>query len=194
MQTAGTRPIEQYIEPIPGIIFVHDDIRSPKGTKYHSGYDTFLKTLNVVQGSDAVHMEDDAVLGKNFYERCLAEIYKRPEDIIQFFSRRQDDLRIGSRYIAGGAFSFNVCWYVPKKHSEPLYEYAKGWGRREEHPTGFDTVVADYMTENRLNYWNVVPNIVDHAEGESCIDRRRARRRISLTFEQGEREYVSTNR
>lgn len=174
MRTCGMRPIAHFVDDIPDLFFVHD--------KDRNAYHTFQDALRLAIGHDAVHMEDDAVLCNNFYEKCLAEVLFHSDEVIQFFTRRKEDLTKGSRYMKGAGFSMNICFYIPASISKALYEYSYNWPRIKEHPTGYDLMMGDFFKENKIDYWAVVPNIVDHAEGKSCIDPRRSSKRQSLTF------------
>ena len=135
-----------------------------------------------------VHLEDDIVLCDNFYEKIINEIKKRPNDVIQFFSMRKDDLTVGSRYITGSKFCMNQCFYLPSGMSRELLEYGKTWKRIKEHPTGYDYLMADYFKEHKIKYWNVVPNLVDHFPMKSRINPRRSTKRQSFTFKLQEDE------
>ena len=114
--------------------------------------------------------------------KIALEIEKRPDDVIQFFSMRKDDLTIGSRYINGGRFCMNQCFYLPAGMSRDILDYMDSWGRYAEHPTGYDILMADFFKSRKIKYWNVCPNLVDHAQGKSRIDPRRSSKRQSFTF------------
>lgn len=141
---------------------------------------TFVALLRSVGESPALIMEDDVLVCHDFKRRVDAEIARRPQDIIQFFSRRKKDLEVGSRWIPMASFSFNICFYLPQGYCKRLLQYYdRGWRRIAEHPTGYDLMLGDCFAGE--NYWNVVPNLVDHRVGKSSIDSRRAKSRVSLT-------------
>lgn len=141
---------------------------------------TFLRGLEIVGDSPTVQMQDDVILCDNFKKRALEEISKRPNTIIQFFSMRKADLEIGSRYDRN--FMMGQCYYLPRGYAKALLTYAKAWGRYDEHPSGDDVIIQDFIKALKLQYWIVVPNLVDHVEGVSVIDKRRSRMRKSKTF------------
>ena len=174
MRTTDKEICKEYQEAIPSLEIEED--------RTHNAMDTFLASLDTIGESPSVNMEDDIILCKDFVDRVKQEIKKRPNDVIQFFSMRKDDLTIGSRYINGSQFKMNQCFYLPKGMSKELREYAKSWGRYEEHPTGFDILMADFFKERKIKYWNVCPNLVDHKVMKSRIDPRRSSKRQSFTF------------
>lgn len=168
------RDISELITNIPGLIVVEDRTRN--------AMDTFIDALKEAGTSAAVHLEDDVILCDNFLEVVQKHIEENPDKVIQFFSRRKDDFKIGTRMISGGAFLSTVCFYLPEGMSEDLIYYYKTWDRLNEHPTGTDLMVADYLKLKKIRFINIVPNPVDHKEGKSAIDPRRSSKRQSYTF------------
>lgn len=167
----------QYLQAqIPSLEVVWDKTRN--------AFDTWDRAMELAGDDAAVHMEDDAILTVDFERKAEAEISQRPDELIQFFSRRGDDQKIGARYLSGGAFSCNVCHYFPPGMSRDLLELSKTWRpAHPEHPTGTDTLVQSHLMERKLRYWVVVPSLADHRIGMSMISSRRARVRQAMTFE-----------
>lgn len=174
MRTVGEVDLSGYLKEIPDLIVVKD--------KKHNAYDTFQMALNQGLGGGAVHLEDDIILCNNFINRILEIINQHPSDVIQFFSMRKDDLTVGTRYINGSKFLMGQCFYIPEYLSLSLYAYSYNWERIKEHPTGLDTMISDFLKLNKINYLNIVPNLVDHQCVKSRIDPRRSTKRQSLTF------------
>jgi hypothetical protein len=176
MRTTGDLDLSEYFKAIPGVIMCCD--------VDHNAMHTFKASLELAGDAPCVHMEDDIILCRDFVRRVEDEISKRPDDVIQFFSMRKDDLEIGSRYINGGSFCMGQCFYLPEGMSAELLEFMAGWGRYKEHPTGLDSpLMSDFFKVKKIKYWNVCPNLVDHKIGKSRIDPRRSSRRQSFTFE-----------
>jgi hypothetical protein len=142
---------------------------------------TFLDALRMAGDDPVIHMEDDAVLAENFRERVQAEIAKRPNTVIQFFSMRKDDIEVGCRM--DGNFLAAVCFYFPAGYSKELLAYFPIWGNRKIHPTGLDTMIGDWLKKRKERYWIVVPNLANHQIGKSAIDSRRSSKRVSKTFQ-----------
>lgn len=174
MRAVGNVDLSEYIRQIPDLILCRDAT--------HNAMDTFRMSLAMIGDAPAVNLEDDIILCDNFRERILAEIAKRPDDVIQFFSMRKDDLTIGSRYIRGAAFCMNQCFYLPPKMSAELLEYMDVWQGYEQNPTAYDYLMSDYFKLHKIKYWNVCPNLVDHKCAKSRINPCRSTKRQSLTF------------
>ena len=174
MRTVGNVDLSEYEKEIPNLEFARDRI--------HDAMDTFKLSLEMAGEDAVVNMEDDIILCKDFYNKIMKEIEKRPNEVIQFFSMRNDDLTIGSRYIPGRTFCMAQCFYIPKGMSKEVLDYMNKWTRYEEEPNALDYLFADYLKENKIKYWNVCPNLVDHKIQKSRINPRRSSKRQSFTF------------
>ena len=174
VRTTGDRDISALKEAIPDLIAT---------TKGDNAMEGFIYALDLAEGDSCVHMEDDIILADGFKKKVREIISMYPNDVIQFFSMRKDDLTTGTRWIPGRRFCMGQCFYLPAGMSEGIRAYYDaGWKRISEHPTGLDLMVADYLGDNRLRYLNIVPNLVDHQQVKSLIDPRRSTKRQSYTF------------
>lgn len=142
--------------------------------------DTFLEAMRMAGNDPVVHMEEDIVLTKNFVPKIEAAIAERPNEVIQFFSMRKDDLLKGSRYDRN--YLMNQCFYLPAGYSLAIHDYYQFWDDKEKHPTGTDNMICDYLRAGKEKYWIHVPSLVDHRVAVSMIDSRRSSKRQSLTF------------
>ena len=174
MRTTGDLDLSEYFKAIPSIMMCVDTD--------HNAMHTFAASLEMAGDAPCVNMEDDIILCSDFVERVNSEIEKRPNDVIQFFSMRKDDLTVGSRWINGSQFMMNQCFYLPAGMSRELRSYMDVWPRYAEHPTGYDILMADFFKERKIKYWNVCPNLVDHKVEKSRINPRRSSKRQSFTF------------
>ena len=159
---------------IEELIEVKDTQKDPMGN--------FMRALEAAGDDSASHFEDDAILTQNFKEKANEVISQRPEMVIQFFSMRKADVEIGSRVENGSGFLAAVCFYMPPKMSKGLRAYFPNWERWDEHPTGLDLTVADFLKKTKQKYYIHCPNLADHRVGKSEIDSRRSTKRVSLTF------------
>lgn len=146
----------------------------------HDAMANFLRAMNYTE-KPCVHLEDDIILCDNFYEKINEIIRNNPNDVIQFFSMRKDDLTIGTRWINGSKYLMNQCFYLPKGMGKEVAVF------RKEHYVdygigGTDCLLRDYLAFNRIKYLNIVPNLVDHMVTKSRIDPRRSSKRQSFTF------------
>lgn len=141
---------------------------------------TFLSALATAGDGPCVHMEEDIYLTQDFLPVLEERIKERPQEVIQFFSMRKEDLTVGSRYDSN--FCMNQCFYLPAGYSKLLLEYYPKWPRREEHPTGYDYMLNDFLKGRKEKYWISIPSLVEHREGKSLISSRRSSKRQSKTF------------
>lgn len=159
---------------IPNLVEIKDFEKDPMKN--------FMNALEAAGDDEAIHFEDDAILVENFVEKSQKVIDKYPDTVIQFFSMRKADLTIGTRMEKGSTFLAAVCFYLPAKMSKGLRAYFPKWERWDEHPTGLDITVADYLKKTKQDYLIFCPNLADHRVGKSKIDSRRSSKRVSFTF------------
>lgn len=187
IRTCRQRPgaFERYKSAIPGLIECFDDL--DKTIYCNTSMLNIRKALRIAfdTKSSAVFLEDDILLCENFYHKVLGEINNHAGDVIQFFSMRKEDLTIGSRYIAGYKYLMNQCVYLPLEVIEKILDCFDDFEniRTDNKIGGTDSLIAFTLKKYKLNYWNAVPNLVDHLIGTSAIDRRRSSKRQSLTFD-----------
>lgn len=172
----GREEMHQYLQArLIGAVFIHDE--------QHNAMETFLRALEAAEEEAALHMEDDVLLARDFLPRVQAAVTLNPSRVIQFFSMRAADKTIGAREEPGRTFLMGQCFYLPRMYSAALREFADSWDGHEEHPTGLDTMVADFLKKRRERYYIHVPSLVQHRQCVSRIDPRRSRSRQSQTFE-----------
>lgn len=176
VRTVETRDISNLIAAVPDLIIVRDRI--------HDAMETYLRAMEVAGDDPCVQLEDDLVLCSDFYNRVNAVIAEHPDDIIQFFSMRKDDLTLGTRYIPGSRFMANLCFYLPAGLAKEFREYARqqGVSLYKDTNLGCDGFLAAFLKSKKMKYLNIVPNLVDHQVAKSAIDPRRSSKRQSLTF------------
>lgn len=148
--------------------------------KTQNAMHTFLDAMLMAGNDPCVHMEEDIILTQDFIAKINAVISQRPNEVIQFFSMRKDDLIKGSRY--DGNYLMNQCFYLPAGYSTAIHDYYQFWQNKEKHPTGTDSMICDYLKAGKEKYWIHVPSLVDHRVAKSMIDPRRSSKRQSLTF------------
>lgn len=144
--------------------------------------DTFLLALEAAGDGPALHMEDDVILTRDFAAKVEAVLAEHGDRPVQFFSLpRKRDVE-GSRMEPGRTFCMGQCFYLPAGMSRKLLAYAPKWPRRDEHPTGLDLMVSDFLSAHRLRYWLHLPSLVQHRRLPSLIDPRRSKSRQSASF------------
>lgn len=147
--------------------------------------DTFLQALELAGYAPCLHMEEDIYVTSNFMKKAENAVSSRPQEVIQFFSMRGDDLKVGSRYDYGRSFMMNQCFYLPAGYSRLIYDYYPDWPQKEVHKTGYDILIADFLKSRKEKYYIHVPSLVQHRKNRSLICPRRSAFRQSITFEDG---------
>ena len=142
----------------------------------------FYQALRAAGDDAVIHMEDDVLLTESFKSKALSVIETFRALPIQFFSMRKADLTVGSRVEKGGKFLMGQCFYLPEGISARILKFAPMWHKHDTHPTGLDTLVADFFAASKMSYYLHVPSLVDHRECVSEINSRRSTKRQSLTF------------
>ena len=145
--------------------------------------DPFLRAMKMAGDDPCIFMEEDIIITKDFYKKALKVIAQKPFSLIQFFSMRKDDIRIGSRW--DNNYMMNQCHYHPPTYSKQILEFYNIWGEKNKHPHGCDTMMQKWLKLRKEKYWISVPSLVQHRIAKSMIDPRRSSKRQSLTFEDG---------
>lgn len=140
----------------------------------------FIDALMMASDIPCVHMEEDVIITNDFINKLNFTINQRPNELIQFFSMRGDDIKKGSRY--DNNYIMNQCFYLPAGYGKQIAEYYKSWGKLEELPSGSDLMINDWLKSRKEKYWIHVPSLVEHRVTMSMIDKRRPRKRQSKTF------------
>jgi len=146
-----------------------------------NAFDTFEAALRMAGDDAVIHMEDDAILTRDFLSKIEGYIKGRPDKVLQFYSMRPTDIVKGSRWES--TFSCNVCFYLPAGYSRRLAAFIPGWRKKHpEHPTGYDTAINEWLGLRREPHFIHCPSLVDHRQGKSIINPRRSSTRRSKTF------------
>lgn len=126
-----------------------------------------------------LQVEDDAKVVEDFWPRALEVIEQHPESVVQFFSRRREDLTVGSRW--DSSFVAALCYYLPGGYGPMIADYYPDWPDRLKHPDFLDYTVRDWLNSRKESYWIEVPNLAQHQPVPSTLGPR-SKYRQSLTF------------
>lgn len=143
---------------------------------------SFIKALRLIGERPAVLMEDDIKLTSNFKSKAEAVIAEHPGTIISFFTLARKITH--SEWRGGSRFSSNLCTYFPPGYAVQIADYYDEWTRKEEHPTGYDLMIADWLKSRKERYYLHQPSLVQHLHLVSAIDRRRSKYRKAVNFEE----------
>lgn len=159
--------------------------------QHRNGNETYQRALTHIGFDAAVFLEDDVILTRDFTTKIETAISEHPNRPIQFFSRRQDDLTVGSRLLPGKSYLMNQCHYLPAGFAAKILKLWLTTNPKPERwlPAQMDVITADAIDKHYKHYWNHVPSLVEHAEITSTVDPHRSTRRQSLTFQDPETDH-----
>jgi len=168
-------PIVKYLRHhIPSLNVVWD--------QKQDAMDTFMRAWKEYPDKPSLRLQDDIILTENFMDKVTDIIEQYPDDVLQFFSMRKADLEVGTRWENGSTWLMNQCHYLPAGMAGEIHKFGLNWAGLEDAPTADDLLMRDYFKTNKIKYQIIVPNLVDHAQVYSAINRKRSRFRNSKTF------------
>lgn len=158
--------------------------QQPERAPWLRALDNFLTALEMSGDDPSLHLEDDIILCPHFRNRLAAEIEARPDKIINTFSKRKIDLKLGSRF--DGFYTGALCTYIPPGYPKKILAYLPTYlEQKDQEPDGMpelDDLVDYWLKSRKEKHWIVVPNLVDHIRGPSAIQKIRTHSRCSKSF------------
>lgn len=167
---------------LPEVIVNFDNFHDP-GKFLSTAFYNYRRGWYLAGEHPCVQMDDDVVLTSNFKAKIESAIAQYPDKIIQFFSMRKKDLEIGTREEPLSNFMMQQCYYLPPGVAKKIYEFSfefESYTTEKYCPS--DHVISDWGKRNKESYIIHCPNLVDHMQMVSAIDRRRSSKRQSKTF------------
>jgi len=141
---------------------------------------SFIKQLRLISDDNAVLMEDDIILCKDFKEKIEKVISEHPNDVINFF---QDPFNwFESHYTQ--SFRWNQCTYYPKGLGKRIAdEMEKIYNNAINSHLQYDSI--ERMALNRLDliFYVYRPCLVQHIDYSSLIQEPGVTCRRTLYFE-----------
>ena len=143
----------------------------------HKPVESFIRQLKEINEFDAVLLEDDVKLCKNFKEEIEKVISEHPNDIINFFYSPKK--WFSSYYTTD--FAYNQCTYYPKGKAKTLAETMEEIYKTKK-IQGYD--VLEMVALQKLGWTNYVyrPCLVQHIDRHSIILKTDTARRVTPFF------------
>ena len=130
----------------------------------HKANESFFKQLELISEYDAVLLEDDIKLCKNFKAEIEKVISEHPHDIINFFYKPHEWFT--SHYSM--SFAWNQCTYYPKGIGKIIVNEV----RKHELPkVGYDTIEGNAMQSLGIKFYVYRPSLVQHLDKKSLINK-----------------------
>jgi hypothetical protein len=167
MTLAGKRSVSEYVKAIPWLKLSIDY----EGDSLNN----FYRMMAMAQ-DDAVFLQDDIILCKDFIKKVVEAVKKYPKDVIQFFTMRRKPYEVGEPYYENGSkWLMNQCFYLPKEISRELAEY-KTEDEEILKRGSQDMLMKAYFKEKKMKYvqWN--KSLVQHKIGKSVMYPKSSRR------------------
>lgn len=175
---------KRIIEQLPEVIVNFDNFKS-SGKFNSTAWFNYVRNLELAGEDACVQLEDDIILCDDFKNKIQKAISEYPDYLIQFFSMRKKDIEVGTRFEPGGNFLMHQCYYLPKGMAKKIREYSdKFYELTDCFFAPNDVCTREFLRENKLKYVIYCPNLVDHMEERSKVDKRRSTKRQSKTFKQ----------
>ena len=137
--------------------------------KEHRYTKSYIDALYKISDYDAVLLEDDIVLCKNFEEEIEKVISEHPNDIINFFTR--PNTYFTTHYES--TFSFNQCTYFPKGIAKFLADKIMEIYIPEEkcaQPQRYGSLLSLVLVKNHIPHLIYRPCLVQHIDKTSTYD------------------------
>ena len=152
VRTTGERALDKSFSQINYTLLVDNE---------HKCGTSFLKQLELINDYDAVLMEDDIILCKDFQKRIEEVISKYPNEIINFFT-------IPTTYFKtykGDGFSYNQCTYFPKGIAKKLLSARNS----KFHKESAEFLLNSMLCTTRIKHIKYRPCLVQHIDDCSLM-------------------------
>ena len=130
----------------------------------HKPVESFIQQLEIISEEDAVLLEDDLILCRNFKERIEEVIKQYPDKIINFFTfpRTHFQTREFQRFL------WNQCTYYPKGIAKKLADTMKEL-REQNEELQYDALENLALEQLGMTHIQYRPCLIQHLDGRSLI-------------------------
>lgn len=133
--------------------------------KEHKPIDSFIKQLKMIDDYDAVLLEDDVILCKEFKRAIEKVIEEHKDEVINFYTK--PSAFFSSHY--SQYFVYNQCTYYPKGSAKKIaVQMEKEWNK-EKSITDYDVLENKAIHSLNMYLFNYRPCLVQHKDGYSLI-------------------------
>lgn len=128
--------------------------------------------LLTLDGDYSLVIQDDAIIGKNFYENVEREISAHPDQAYSFYFGNRKNMLDGARRalknggINMGWLSWGLAICLPTRIIPDLIKFGDGVSGYDRHD---DTKIAQFLAKIKMNVWYPMPSLVDHRWQEKSL-------------------------
>lgn len=175
--------VNEIVAQIPDVIVNYDDF-TDKGKFTSTAYFNYQRGWKLAGEFPCVQMDDDIVLTTNFVQKIKDAVAQYPNEVIQFFSMRKDDVKVGTRFEPVSNFLMQQCYYLPSGIAKYLYDFSFKYYETTEHKNcPSDICIQEALKTYKPKYLIWIPNLVDHRVAQSKINKTRSSKRQSKSFQ-----------
>lgn len=178
----------EYLERLLPCAEIYNDIN------HEGAIQSFLKALKKTNG-DAVYVQDDMILCKDFMEKSEKIIAEYPYAVIVFSNFTHD--KRSAHVTKQGWYNpkeggWLLCTYIPEPVKNGFLrwweegrwkKYNKRWIERQYD----DAFFCRFLMENKLDVFVTVPNLAGHPRNKSVIDNRAPKDTPNFDYENAEK-------
>ena len=150
--------------------------------KTHKPVNSFIEQLKYISNYDAILLEDDVILCKNFVKEIEKIIKCYPNKIINFFTAPFDYF---TTYVRLEHFAFNQCTYYPKGVSKLIAEEME---RNKNAYIQYDSLENVALRNLKIVHVKYRPCLVQHKDESSIIQKNKNVKRRTIYF----KDYLDT--
>jgi GR25 family glycosyltransferase involved in LPS biosynthesis len=137
----------------------------------HKPIKSFIEQLEIISKTNAVLLEDDLILCKDFKQKIENAIKEHPKKIINFFESPFQYYKTEER--KGKQYYWNQCTYYPRGVGKKLAKMMKKVWKEYPEEKNYDIIMAYALDQLNMTYISYRPCLVQHLDkgsliGESC--------------------------
>jgi len=144
----------------------------------HKAVDSFIEALYYISDFDAVLLEDDLVLCKNFKEEIEKVIMQYPDKIINFFSGPR---KYYSTHFSD-FFDYNQCTYYPKAITKKLADEMTILHSKYPKARSYNFLETKALVNLGISHLVYRPTLVQHKDVKSILNDGAELKRITPYF------------
>jgi len=141
----------------------------------HKPVESYIEQLEIISDFDAVLLEDDLILCKDFKKRIEKVIKKYPNQIINFFT--SPELYFETHRTE--KFTYTQCVYYPKGVINKIIEHMK---LKAKFYTQYDYLEYISLVKAGIPVISYRPCLVQHIDNKSLIQKGKGRKRRCIYF------------
>ena len=159
VRTTGERQLDLTLSQIEYTLLID---------KEHKPVKSFIEQLEIISDYDAVFLEDDVQLCRNFKQRIEDIIKVYPDRVINFFTAPTNYFMTREAQ----TFFFNQCTYYPKGLAKEIAREMRDIESKEPGKHQYDVLESMALKNMELKHIQYRPCLVQHLDFKSLVGNR----------------------